>query len=84
MKKWFYMSFVDRSKPKGERWIGALMVLAKDRMDAVDEAHRFGVNGGGEVAIMELADGMIPRPSDTYRFITDPDEAKGLVFDGKE
>lgn len=80
MKKWFYMSFVDRSRPEGQRWIGASMVLGTDEKDAMEEAWRFGVNGGNEIAIVELPDGMKPKDGDGYRFITDPEEARGLEF----
>lgn len=80
MKKWFYLSFVNRDLPEGGRWVGASMVMGTDLEDAIQEAWRFGVNGGGEVASMELPEGTTPREGDAYRLITDPEEARNLQF----
>lgn len=79
-KKWFYMSFVNESAPEGERWVGGSMVLATDLQDAIVEAWKFGVNGGGQVAGVALPEGMQPAAMDAYRLITDADEARNLEF----
>ena len=78
MKNWYYLSFVDRVN---SRWVGACLVMAETPEGAVEEAWQFGVNGGGEVAILELANELKPRDGDSYRLITDPDEARGLKFE---
>lgn len=53
---WFYLSFCDVDKPKGHQFLGATVVYGDDAADAVVSAAFFGVNPGGECAIMELPD----------------------------
>lgn len=46
---WFYLSFADGTLPKGTQFLGAVIVRAHGMGDAVQQAHRRGINPGGEV-----------------------------------
>lgn len=46
---WWYLSFADDCRPVGSRFLGAAIVRAHGMADAVDQAHRRGINPGGEV-----------------------------------
>lgn len=56
---WWYLSFVDpelappleEQVPGGRSWLGACVVKASNDVMAVREAHRLGINPGGEVAM---------------------------------
>lgn len=45
----WYLSFADPRKPKGQQWLGAVIVEAPNFIRAVDRAHLLGINPGGEV-----------------------------------
>ena len=45
----FWLSFVDRAMPDGQRFLGCTVVRAADMAGAVRAAWRFGVNPGGDV-----------------------------------
>lgn len=51
--KTFYMSFVDHSRPEGERWLGACLVQAESVGDATHKAWEAGCNPGGEILFVE-------------------------------
>lgn len=53
-KPWFYMSFCDVTKPKGQQFLGAATVQGDDEMDAVKNSWVLGINPGGEIAIVAL------------------------------
>lgn len=61
-RHWFWLSFCDTDKPEGERFLGGCLVQGADFGDAVHEAHRLGINPGGEVAGWEIEDGMETDP----------------------
>ncbi len=46
---WWWLSFAD-----GDGFLGAALVAARDFVDAVDVAHRLGINPGGEVLGSEM------------------------------
>lgn len=50
----FYLSFCDPKRPKGQQFLGATVVEAPDPKSAVDIALLLGINPGGEVAIVSL------------------------------
>lgn len=52
----FYLSFCDLNKPDGEQFLGGTVVEAQDSVDAVIEAHLLGINPGGQVRTMLLAE----------------------------
>lgn len=50
----FYLSFCDTSRPKGQMFLGATVVRGADPDDALAQATRLGVNPGGEVAFVQF------------------------------
>lgn len=50
----YWMSFVDDSKPKGTKNLGACVVEANDPKEAVVVSHELGCNPGGEVALAPI------------------------------
>lgn len=48
-EQWWYLSFVDGSRPEGQQFLGAAIVRARGMTGAIQEAHRRGCNPGGEV-----------------------------------
>jgi hypothetical protein len=58
MTPWWWLSFADGEKPKGEQFLGGCLVQADDFLGAVAEATRIGINPGGECRGL----GPIPEP----------------------
>ena len=52
----FWLSFVDRARPVGERFLGSTVVKATDMVGAVGVAWRLGLNPGGDVQGHAIAD----------------------------
>lgn len=52
----YWLSFADASLPKGSQFLGAVIVEAASLIAAVQEAHRLGINPGGEVAGYPIPD----------------------------
>lgn len=52
---WWWLSFADTKKPKGEQFLGVAIVRANGAAEAVRIAWKLGINPGGEVAFQELA-----------------------------
>lgn len=51
----FWLSFVDSSRPVGQRFLGAAIIPdCVNAADAIGQAHLHGCNPGGEVAAAEL------------------------------
>ncbi len=53
---YFYLSFCDPGRPKGQQFLGATVVDADGPEGAIARARVLGVNPGGEVAIVDLGD----------------------------
>jgi len=51
---WYYLSFADASRPKGEQFLGGLVIEAANAEDAPMLAWLIGENPGGEVLIVEI------------------------------
>jgi hypothetical protein len=49
---WFYLSFADAKRPKGEQFLGGLYVRAFTLEGAITRSHVLGLNPGGEVRII--------------------------------
>lgn len=60
---WFWLSFADPDKPRGEQFLGVVMLQARDLRHAHMESHRLGLNPGGEVLIYPVAE-----PPESYRY----------------
>lgn len=50
---WFYMSFADNTRPKGKKWLGAVIIDGSDITDAIRHSWQIGTNPGGEVVFLE-------------------------------
>ena len=50
--KWWWLSFADADAPKGEQFLGAVLVAAHDFFGALKVASTLGINPGGEVKAM--------------------------------
>ena len=73
---WFYLSFADGSKPKGQQWLGACIVKANTAQLATLEAHLLGINPGGSVAISVPE--RLPSMEWRNRLITTHDELREM------
>lgn len=51
---WWWLSFCDPARPKGEQFLGVAIVRAGGVVSAAAEAGRLGINPGGEVAGADL------------------------------
>jgi hypothetical protein len=49
MSDLFYLSFADSDLPKGEQFLGCLIMRASHMTEAVQASHALGLNPGGEV-----------------------------------
>lgn len=53
---WYYVSFCDVTRPKGEQFLGATVVQAGAVAGVIPVTTMLGVNPGGEAAIVHLDD----------------------------
>jgi hypothetical protein len=69
--RWWWLSFADGNRPKGQQFLGACMVQGWGMLTAVAEAHARRINPGGEVAGAPLPEGAPdPLPEWTNRLLT--------------
>ena len=59
-----WLSFADGERPAGQQFLGACLVTGSDVVSGACEAHRLGINPGGEVVGLVVS----PRPGDRERF----------------
>jgi altronate dehydratase len=57
---YYYLSFCDPIKPKGQHFLGCAIVEAPDEVSAVLESHMRKINPGGEVVIVGLGTEVLP------------------------
>ena len=82
--KWYWLSFCDAKRPKGTQFLGAAIVAASGKIEAVRASHILGCNPGGEIALTEATStgpemaGVIERWAE--RLLTRDDAA---VFDAE-
>jgi hypothetical protein len=62
----FYLSFCDVERPKGQQFIGATVVEAEDEEGAIERATALGINPGGEAAIVRLTCERLPEDRANY------------------
>lgn len=48
-KRWWYVSFAEDGPPRGRGFLGAVLIEAHGVITAAIEAHRRGINPGGQV-----------------------------------
>lgn len=75
---WWWLSFCDGDRPKGEQNLGVCLVPANNLVAAGMAAHMLKCNPGGEVAGVALPAGWIPRPEYQARLFAG-DEAQRLA-----
>jgi hypothetical protein len=68
---WYYLSFSDSTKPKGQMWAGACCVEAEDEKAAVRKAWMTGCNPGGCVLIHKVPPGKYVPEQLRHNLITD-------------
>lgn len=68
--RWHWLSFADGNLPKGSQFLGAALVRAPNFIAAVMEAHRLGINPGGEVQGTEAPECFSPRPGWCNRLLS--------------
>jgi hypothetical protein len=69
-KKWIYLSFAD------ENFNGAVVIKAHGIGTAVREAHRLGINPGGQVLGVEIPDERLPSEQFRNRLLSKEDILK--------
>jgi hypothetical protein len=69
-KRWWWLSFADGNLPKGTQFLGAAVVEACGMAGAAFEAHRLGINPGGEVLGIEIPDKGVPPESHRNRLLS--------------
>lgn len=72
-ERWWYLSFADEAG-----WLGGTVVKARGMAFATMEAHRLGVNPGGEVRGWEGRPGLCDPPPELRRLVTDKAELDRL------
>lgn len=73
MRTWWQMSFMDPTRPEGQRWLGGINVEAPSIGEAITFTHVIGCNPGGQIAFIGFtAESMDPHYVD--RLITDQQE----------
>jgi hypothetical protein len=51
---WWWMSFCDPKKPKGSKFLGGLLIEARDHHDMMHRSWSLKLNPGGEVRFFEV------------------------------
>ncbi len=64
---WWYLSFADVTRPKGQHFLGACIVQGDDIVEAAREAHVRGCNPGGQVLGAPYPDD-VPTPEPRWRY----------------
>lgn len=67
---WWWLSFADGDKPKGQQFLGVAVVHALGLGDATMQAHRLGINPGGEVLGIPAPAWVKPPQEYTHRLLT--------------
>lgn len=77
--KWFYMSFVDNDRPKGDKFIGAIVAGGASFEDSLKETWIRKINPGGEIAFVEIPNDIMDKilPDDKFRLLS-KSEAENL------
>ena len=75
---WWWLSFVDDRRPKGQKSLGISIVQGSTLEDAVRVAHRLGCNPGGEVAGKVLPAHLLPFMEHRNR-LHPPEDARDLA-----
>lgn len=75
---WFWMSFADPKRPKGQQFLGVAIVEADEFLHAVSISHRLGINPGGEIAGYVLPQ---PPPAGMQHRLLTKAEAEAYVED---
>lgn len=60
---WWWLSFVDPDRPRGQRFMGACIVEGGCMASAALSARRAGCNPGGEAMGMSILEGRLPPES---------------------
>lgn len=72
---WWWLSFCDTSKPKGQQFLGVVVIEGVDLRGAIQRSWALGLNPGGEVMSIALTGGTVPADGWRNRLLT-RDEAE--------
>lgn len=75
--QWFYLSFVDATRPKGQRFNGCCILQAETALDALPQAWKHKINPGGEAMIVPMIGE--PPAEKTYKLFRTRDEARAAL-----
>lgn len=64
---WWWLSFCDRELPKGNQFLGVVIVEGSSLVDATRTAHTKGINPGGEVLGIQIPGKILPLYKDEWR-----------------
>jgi hypothetical protein len=78
--QWWWLSFADSAKPRGQQFLGVAIVPGKDLFHALDVARLFGLNPGGEVIAVRRGS---PPEEAKYHLLTE-EEVKRLFPDAEQ
>ncbi len=69
---WWWLSFCDQELPRGEQFLGALLIEANGMEDAMLRSHALGLNPGGEILGFQVPEEYEYRidKSVTYRLLS--------------
>jgi hypothetical protein len=75
---YWWLSFADNEKPEGEQFLGAVVVddNGGDFVGAIDNAHRLGLNPGGEALGMPTPEE--PKPEWINRFMKTKEDVEAF------
>lgn len=76
--RWFWLSFADGDRPKGQQFLGVIVVRALYFELAVARTHELGINPGGEVAGMEIPAHVPPPDEMLDKLVADPARIRAL------
>lgn len=79
----WWLSFADASLPKGEQFLGAVIIDGvADMITAIRAAHAAGINPGGDVVAQMLPEhaSQIVRDDETFKLL---DKPTALALDGE-
>lgn len=66
-QQWWWLSFVDPSRPIGKRFLGVAVLPAQTVEDVITLSHLTGCNPGGEIALLPIPTEAMHKIPLTYR-----------------
>ena len=67
---WWWLSFVDTMRPRGDRFLGVSIVQGADIVEAAKAAHAKDCNPGGEVQGAPIPEMLVPAAENRWRLLS--------------